>query len=356
MRRIAILVLLLVSCQSAAAPTPTDSQATIRLVAARQPALITPLPTQTPRSIWATRAVLPTPTITLPAPTATVIPTLPQMIFVTQIADTNVPTWTPPPSWTPPPPNPEGRVPEHFLLQWPVRAATFNRRYPYGGTDEGRLQVHHGDDLVNPLGTPIHAAGDGTVIYAGDDFTTRFGPENDYYGHLVVIQHNFFSPEGLPVFTLYGHMDQLGVTAGQSVHQGDVIGTVGETGIALGPHVHVEIRVGNPFDFGASRNPELWLQPPPNSGVLVGRVVDEASRLVYNVTITVQSSDATRKAFSYGDGSVNSDPALGENFTLGNLPPDYYVVLVNLDGVQRFARTIYVYPDQLNWLTIQLSP
>src|SRR5262249_36211951 len=116
-------------------------------------------------------------------------------------------------------------------------------------------------------------------------------------------------------------------------------------------HVHVEIRVGNPFDFGSSRNPELWLTPPPNSGVLVGRVVDAAGYPVYNVTITVQSSDALRKAYSYGDNSVQSDPVLGENFTLGNLPPNYYAVAVNLNGVLRFSSTIYVYPDQLNWLT-----
>ena len=54
------------------------------------------------------------------------------------------------------------------------------------------------------------------MFYAGDDLTTRFGPQNNYYGNLVVIQHNFLSPDGQPVYTLYGHMDQVLVQAGQT--------------------------------------------------------------------------------------------------------------------------------------------
>ena len=90
MRRIIALALLLVFVQSAAILAPFAVQP---LVAARQQPLVTSIPTQTPRSIWATRAAAPVPTLTLPQPSATLIPTLPQMVFATLIVDTSVPTW-----------------------------------------------------------------------------------------------------------------------------------------------------------------------------------------------------------------------------------------------------------------------
>jgi hypothetical protein len=240
---------------------------------------------------------------------------------------------------------------DHFVLEYPVPALSFNRTYPYGGTYRGQLQVHHGIDLVNPIGTPIRAAGDGTVVYAGDDFTRLFALEYNYYGHLVIIQHRFLSPEGLPLFTLYGHMDQITARAGQSVRQGDVIGTVGASGIALGPHLHLEVRVGSAFDFDATRNPEMWLRPPQGVGVLAGRVTDASGGVAEGVTMTIRSTATTRYAYAYFDFSVNSDPMFGENFTFGSLPADYYTVSVDT----RYSRTVYIYPDRINWLDIRLG-
>jgi murein DD-endopeptidase MepM/ murein hydrolase activator NlpD len=156
------------------------------------------------------------------------------------------------------------------------------------------LQVHHGVDIVNPRGTPILAAADGTVFYAGDDLTTLFGSQNNYYGRLVVIQHNFLSSDGQPVYTLYGHMDQVVVQAGQQVHEGDRIGTVGATGVALGPHLHLEVRIGDPYSFEATRNPELWIRPYPRYGTLAGRVTDENGNILNQVTLNVESDQITR--------------------------------------------------------------
>lgn len=92
-------------------------------------------------------------------------------------------------------------------------------------------------DLAAPKGTPIMAAADGEVIIA------KSGGWNGGYGSYVVIQHNNGSQ------TLYAHMSVVEATVGEEVVQGQVIGKVGATGDATGPHVHFEIRDGirNPF-------------------------------------------------------------------------------------------------------------
>ncbi len=92
-------------------------------------------------------------------------------------------------------------------------------------------------DLAAPTGTSIMAAAGGTVIVA------RSGGWNGGYGNYVVIQHGNGSQ------TLYAHMSKVAAYDGESVVQGQVIGYVGETGDATGPHVHFEIRNGirNPF-------------------------------------------------------------------------------------------------------------
>jgi lipoprotein NlpD len=92
-------------------------------------------------------------------------------------------------------------------------------------------------DLAAPSGTPIMAAADGEVIVAKD------GGYNGGYGSYVVVNHDNGSQ------TLYAHMSKVAATVGEEVVQGQVIGYVGETGDATGPHVHFEIRNGirNPF-------------------------------------------------------------------------------------------------------------
>ena len=341
-----VLLIVLVACSPAPLQlTPFAASApTTQLVHLR---IDTPIPTQTPRALF--------PSATS---TQTAIPTLFPSATLTSTLDANAPTWTPLPSWTPPPVTAIAQLQAHFLLNWPIAnsgAHTLTRAYPYGATNNGRLQVHHGVDLVNALGTPLFAAADGTVIYAGDDFMTEFGSDTNYYGYLVVIQHNFLSPEQLPVFTLYGHMQHIGVQSGQIVQANELIGTVGQSGIARGPHLHFEVRVGNPFDFGATRNPELWLQPFPGQGLLAGRVTDADGAVMSGIMLRVQSNDLTRNAYTYADTTVNSDPLLGENFTLGDLPPGYYAVTVTLNGRERFSQSVYVLPDQMTWLDVVLA-
>jgi murein DD-endopeptidase MepM/ murein hydrolase activator NlpD len=304
---------------------------------------LTPFPTNTRR---------PTATLTLtPRPTSTAIASA-------TFSGESDPNATEAPTWTPPPLADAPQIEDHLLMGRPIGAGGVDyiaRTYPYGGTSGGRLQVHHGVDIQNPPGTPIIAAADGTVVFAGNDTTTMFGPYNIYYGNLVVIQHNFTSSEGLPVFSLYGHMQDVEAEVGQTVSQGDRIGTVGGSGIAQGPHLHFEVRVGDMFSFGATRNPELWIRPYRTFGTLAGRVTDTNGNLLYDATVQVRSAEMARYAYTYADDSVNGDPVLGENFALGDLPANYYEVSINVNGRVGFRQMIYIYPDRLTWIDIQVK-
>lgn len=364
------LILGLASCQTAERPTPFALTVAPPQPVAQQ--VFTPVPTAD-LSTWTPTPTL-TPTIT-PSPTPTVTATPTQTLTATATATptaTGTATATivigtlptqaqatgeSPPTWTPPPDDPATRLNDHYRLSRPIADSGVNwvdRTYPYGSTAGGRLQVHHGVEFVNPRGTPVLAAADGVVVHAGNDASALYGPYTSYYGNLVVIQHDFTAPEGLPVFTLYGHLDRVEVETGQRVSQGNSIGKVGDSGIAQGPHLHFEVRVGSPFDFSATRNPELWIRPYFKFGTLAGRVVDAGGAVLRDVTIQVRSTDIQRYAFSYADDSVNSDPAFGENFVLGDLPANYYEVSVTDNGRVRFRETIYVYPNRTTWIEVQL--
>ena len=121
------------------------------------------------------------------------------------------------------------------LLALPIPAARLSssfgpRIHPIFGT----ARLHAGMDLAAPSGTPIGAAGLGTVVTAG-----VLGG----YGNAVVIDH------GGGLSTLYAHQSALNVTVGQVVVPSQVIGLVGSTGNSTGPHLHFEVRVfGTPVD------------------------------------------------------------------------------------------------------------
>jgi murein DD-endopeptidase MepM/ murein hydrolase activator NlpD len=90
------------------------------------------------------------------------------------------------------------------LGQGAVRSAAVS--YPYGGHRNQRSPVHQSVDMVNPYGTPVLAAADGVVYYAGSDQAHSFGARPNFYGNLLILQHGLVAPEGGAVFTLYGHL------------------------------------------------------------------------------------------------------------------------------------------------------
>ncbi|WP_299443289.1 M23 family metallopeptidase [uncultured Rhodospira sp.] len=123
--------------------------------------------------------------------------------------------------------NEKGQGVRKPLMRTPIDGARLSsnygmRKHPILGYS----RMHTGVDFAAPTGTPIYAAGDGVVDYAG-----RKGG----YGKYVRIRHNSeFS-------TAYAHMSRIQVRAGERVEQGEVIGRVGSTGMSTGPHLHYEI-------------------------------------------------------------------------------------------------------------------
>lgn len=101
-----------------------------------------------------------------------------------------------------------------------------------------RIRAHKGIDYAARIGTPVKTTGDGIVTFCGN---------SGAYGQVAIIQHNDHYE------TLYAHMSNFkkGLTAGDHVKQGDVIGYVGQTGLATGPHLHYEFHVD-----GIYRDPE----------------------------------------------------------------------------------------------------
>ncbi len=134
---------------------------------------------------------------------------------------------------------PEGLSVRKAFIRAPVdfsrvsSSFNLNRRHPVLNT----IRAHRGVDYAAPSGTPIKAAGDGKIIFRG-----RKGG----YGNCVEIQH------GGNITTLYAHMSRFAKSVGLNdrVRQGDVIGYVGSTGLATGPHLHYEYRLN-----GVHRNP-----------------------------------------------------------------------------------------------------
>lgn len=110
-----------------------------------------------------------------------------------------------------------------LTLAWPLRTTISS---PFGPRGAG---FHPGIDLAAAAGTPVHAAAVGRVVFAGSTA--------DGYGKLVIVRH---TPG---VTTLYAHLSRVLVTRGEPVTVGSVIGLVGATGEATGPHLHFEVRL-----------------------------------------------------------------------------------------------------------------
>jgi len=131
-----------------------------------------------------------------------------------------------------------------FLMKTPINGARISsnfgkRKHPISGY----TRLHKGTDFAAPTGTPVYAAGNGTVQRAS---------RNGGYGNYIKIKHT----RGYE--TAYAHLSKYakGIKAGKKVKQGDVIGYVGSTGASTGPHLHYEVYVdGKPVNVMSLKLP-----------------------------------------------------------------------------------------------------
>lgn len=123
------------------------------------------------------------------------------------------------------------------------RTSGYGDRREYDFTDATtELSIHQGVDLAAPTGTPVPACGRGRVVFSGTRILT---------GNTVVIEH-------LPgLFSLYFHMSAILVADGDIVEKGRIVGKVGMTGLATGPHLHWEIEA-----LGISVDPDALTESP----------------------------------------------------------------------------------------------
>ena len=263
----------------------------------------------------------------------------------------------PPEGWRPPP----YAVPfsihydDHYWLARPLPSGSRNfdlEWYPYGNDVQlptlPSYRIHHGLDFPNETGTPVLAAGDGTVVHAGPLPSPRNGV--NYYGNTVVILHDW-QWQGKDVYTLYAHTLELFVQEGDDVAQGQLIAGVGSSGEVSGPHLHFEVRVGN-NNYGDTRNPALWLAPFEGWGTLAGRFVDKNSQMISSATLTLlplNVETAVRKQRTYYP-TVRSDEIWRENFVFGDLPAGRYLLTLDAnDSVHIYEREVEIFPGQTSF-------
>lgn len=140
---------------------------------------------------------------------------------------------------------PDGRSLQRAFLRAPVEFTRISSRFNSARWHPllHRIRAHQGVDYAAPVGTPVRAAGDGRIRFAG----RRGG-----YGNVVEIEHT------RSIVTVYGHLSRFahGTRVGEHVAQGTVIAYVGRTGLATGPHLHYEYRVNGVF-----KNPQTVVLP-----------------------------------------------------------------------------------------------
>lgn len=322
-------------------------------------------PSPLPAAIVTTEATeppafqLPTaaPPTNTPPPTETAAPTMASTAAVTTTGTVTATTATPQPTFTPPA-LPNTSPNEHYWLRRPVAEGGVvwtDKHYPYGGTRGGQLRTHHGVEFNVPYNTEIRAAASGVVQVAGSDAESAYGPHPNFYGNLVVIQHDF-RLNGQALFTLYGHLNEVLVSEGQQVDAQDVIGLSGATGVADGPHMHFEVRLGA-NDYGRTLNPLLWLYPFPERGAVAGRVVWPDGSPVEAAPVSLNRIDGSSPYYAtttYADDTVNGDPGWNENFAIDDVYAGYYEVIVSV-GSEKVTVETWVYSYQTSFVEIVLE-
>lgn len=402
-----LLLAFLVGCAPTALPT--------RVPTAVPPATDTPTPAPTSTPKATLTPPLPAPTAALSAaappviqaPTPGLRPQDAELLFAAPVpAASDILEWRPPCVPVPHALHPN----DHYWLRRPIPSGQVDWGldwYPFGGNGFGQWRVHHGMDYANDPGTPVLAAGDGTVVWVHDGWTPIYilveapadtdpkdeqppgtggdgedEPESNSesepesaseepettsvsqrmlnpYGNIVAIQHDW-GWQGQYVYTLYAHLLEIFVQEGERVRAGDLIAGVGNTGDSTGPHLHFEVRVGS-NDYASTVNPALWVAPYEGWGNLAGRVTSAYGSDLYNAMITIYPADQEvaeediRVLSSYTNDTVNRDANWLENFVVPDLPAGEYELVVQVAGEVLRSR-VHIQPGMTTFTRIHTSP
>ncbi len=229
-----------------------------------------------------------------------------------------------------------------------------DQTYRYGSTMGGNFQQHQGVEFNNPDGTPVHAVGAGTVVFAG---TAEQG------SNTIAIRHDR-NLKGLFIYSVYYHNSTLLASVGQRVKVGEVIALVGNTGRATNDHLHLEIHAA-PADSVPlivdpnerypryTANPELWIRPLPGTGIVAGQVWDARGRpaaqvRVYGLVKAEPQETPYAYAETYGERN-HPDPDYREHFAVSDVEPGDYTLAVVVDG-RRLTRRVRVSAGAVTWV------
>jgi len=261
----------------------------------------------------------------------------------------------------------EADPPRDPLTLWLARPIALSdnpyidQTYRYGSTMGGFFQQHQGVEFNNPDGTPVMAALDGTVVYAG---RAEEGALTVTIRHDTTVTAN---GRRYRLYSTYYHNSSLAVKVGAKVHTGQVISRVGNTGRATNDHLHLELAISPTDSIGAivdslqrfppyTTNPELWIAPLPNTGIVAGQVFDGAGNAVPQARIYgLVKTDPRETPFSYvetyGD-KAHPHPLYGEHFAITDVPVGAYVMGTAIGGKKVFRR-VTVEAGKLTWVVFR---
>ncbi|HJR17834.1 MAG TPA: M23 family metallopeptidase, partial [Gemmatimonadales bacterium] len=262
------------------------------------------------------------------------------------------------------PPAEAPRAPRTAWFKRPIALtdnSLIDQTYRYGSTMGGNFQQHQGVEFNNPDGTPVHAIGSGTVVYAGP---AEAGALTVTIRHDTSVTAN---GKRHRIFSTYYHNSALTVKVGRKVSRGAVIARVGNTGRATNDHLHLEVSA-SPSDSVAlivdslqrfppyTTNPELWIEPLPGTGIVAGQVLDGSGKPVpqariYGITKRDPADTPFSFAETYGD-KAHSHPLYGEHFAVSDVPPGTYSVGTEIDGKKVF-RQVTVEEGKLSWVVFK---
>jgi murein DD-endopeptidase MepM/ murein hydrolase activator NlpD len=242
--------------------------------------------------------------------------------------------------------------PTHQRMLRPVSPDEQNckdQTYLYGSTMGGNFRQHQGNEYNNPEGVPLLAVDSGEIVYTDTSI-----------GHTVLKCDT--KVDTITIYAHYHHQHEIYKKAGDRVEKGEPIGTVGKKGNVTNEHLHFEVAV-SPRDSAkdsvtTTRNSELWVQPLPGCGTIVGNLVDSSGNNVpgariYGITKPIPTETPFSFAETYMD-KVHPSETYRENFAIGDVPAGDYILTAGVGG-QNSRVKVHVEPGKFTRVRMQLK-